>query len=88
MPLGNLPPWEKDELPAPPPFSFRNLTRTIGPGAILLAGSIGMGEWVAGPTIAVKYGVDILWIATIAIALQLLLTWKEFATRSTPANPF
>ena len=73
MPLGNLPPWEKDELPAPPPFSFRNLTRTIGPGAILLAGSIGMGEWVAGPTIAVKYGVDILWIATIAIALQLLL---------------
>ena len=73
MPLGNLPPWEKDDLPAPPPFSFRNLTRTIGPGAILLAGSIGMGEWVAGPTIAVKYGVDILWIATIAIALQLLL---------------
>ena len=73
MPLGNLPPWEKDELPAPPPFSFRNLTRTIGPGAILLAGSIGMGEWVAGPTIAVKYGSDILWIATIAIALQLLL---------------
>ena len=73
MPLGNLPPWEKDDLPAPPPFSFRNLTRTIGPGAILLAGSIGMGEWVAGPTIAVKYGVDILWSATIAIALQLLL---------------
>ncbi|SVA94111.1 uncharacterized protein METZ01_LOCUS146965 [marine metagenome] len=73
MPFGNLAPWEKDDLPAPPPFSLRNMVRTIGPGAILLAGSIGMGEWVAGPTIAVKYGTDILWIATVAIALQLLL---------------
>ena len=72
MLFGSLAPWDEGDLPAPPSFSFRNLLRTIGPGAILLAGSIGGGEWLVGPTITVKYGVDILWIATIAIALQLL----------------
>ncbi|WP_417381873.1 Nramp family divalent metal transporter [Gimesia sp.] len=69
---GNLPPWTTGDLPAPPPFTLRNLFRTIGPGAILLAGSIGGGEWLVGPTIAVKYGLDILWIATVAVVLQLL----------------
>lgn len=69
---GGLAPWSQADLPAPPPFSLRNLFRTIGPGAILLAGSIGGGEWLIGPTITVKYGMSILWIATVAIALQLL----------------
>ncbi|KAA0143033.1 hypothetical protein FYZ48_01305 [Gimesia chilikensis] len=69
---GDLAPWSEEDLPAPPPFSIRNLFRTIGPGAILLAGSIGGGEWLIGPTITVKYGMSILWIATVAIALQLL----------------
>ena len=69
---GDLAPWSQADLPAPPPFSLRNLFRTIGPGAILLAGSIGGGEWLIGPTITVKYGMSILWIATVAIALQLL----------------
>jgi len=72
MLFGNLPAWEQDDLPAPPPFTLRNLFRTIGPGAILLAGSIGGGEWLIGPAIAVQYGTDILWIATVAIVLQLL----------------
>ncbi len=72
MLFGSLPPWEQDDLPAPPPFTLRNVVRTIGPGAILLAGSIGGGEWVVGPAIAVKHGADILWIATVAIALQLV----------------
>lgn len=72
MLFGSLAPWDEGDLPAPPPFSVRNLFRTIGPGAILLAGSIGGGEWLIGPTITVKYGMNILWIATVAIALQLL----------------
>lgn len=72
MPWGTLPAWREDELPAPPPFSLRNMVRTIGPGAILLAGSIGGGEWLVGPAIAVKYGTGMLWIATAAILLQLL----------------
>lgn len=73
MPFGSLPAWGQEDLPAPPPFSFRNLIRTIGPGAILLAGSIGGGEWLVGPAIAVKHGPGLLWIATVAIVLQLLL---------------
>ena len=41
---GGLPPWGRDDLPEPLPFSAGNLMRTIGPGAILLATSIGGGE--------------------------------------------
>jgi hypothetical protein len=67
-----LPAWGVAELPEPLPYSLRNVFRTIGPGAILLAASVGGGEWLAGPAIAVQHGVGILWIATIGILLQLL----------------
>ena len=40
MDHGQLPPWQPADLPEPLPFSFRNTLRTIGPGAILLAGAI------------------------------------------------
>lgn len=69
---GCLPTWEVDDLPDPLPYSLRNALRTIGPGAILLAASIGGGEWLIGPAIVVQYGSNILWIATVAIVLQLL----------------
>ena len=62
-----------DDLPEPLPYSSRNLLRTIGPGAILLAGSIGGGEWLVGPAVAVQYGVDLFWLATVAIVLQTVL---------------
>lgn len=70
---GCLEPWRLEELPAPLPFGWRNVFRTIGPGAILLVGAIGMGEWVAGPMFAVQHGRSILWIATVAFVLQSLL---------------
>jgi hypothetical protein len=69
---GCLPAWEVDDLPEPLPFSFANALRTIGPGAILLAASIGGGEWLAGPAMVVRYGHSILWIVTTAILLQLI----------------
>lgn len=69
---GCLPDWQSGDLPEPLPLSVRNVLRTIGPGAILLAGSIGGGEWIVGPLIAVKYGTAILWIATVAILLQMI----------------
>ncbi len=72
-PHGCLPPWQSDDLPKPLPFGFRNSLRTIGPGAILLVGSIGMGEWIVGPLIVAEYGRSILWIATIAFVLQSFL---------------
>ena len=70
--MSSLPPWGRAELPEPLPLSFRNTLRTIGPGAILLATSIGGGEWLVGPAVGVKHGVGLFWIATVAILLQLL----------------
>jgi hypothetical protein len=69
---GRLPDWQSGDLPEPLPLTGRNVLRTIGPGAILLAGAIGAGEWVVGPLMAVKYGTAILWVATVAIALQMV----------------
>jgi hypothetical protein len=69
---GCLPPWRVADLPEPLPFSLRNLLRTIGPGAILLAGAIGGGEWIVGPLMVVDYGPGILWIATLGILLQTI----------------
>jgi hypothetical protein len=68
-----LSPWGRAELPEPLPFSLRNALRTVGPGAILLATSIGGGEWLVGPAVAVKYGIGLFWIATVAIVLQTIV---------------
>jgi len=69
---GDLPPWTVADMPEPLPFNVPNLFRTIGPGAILLATSIGAGELLAGPANGVKYGLSVFWIATVAIVLQTL----------------
>jgi hypothetical protein len=69
---GRLPPWDVADLPAPPPFSPRNVIKVIGPGALMAATSIGGGEWLVGPAAAVKYSTDIFLIATVAIALQVV----------------
>ena len=68
---GQLPRWDTADLPAPPPFTFRNMLKVIGPGAIMAATSIGGGEWLVGPAAAVKYSSAIFLIATIAIVLQV-----------------
>lgn len=69
---GTLPPWDVAELPQPLPFSFRNAFKVIGPGAIMLAASIGGGEWLVGPATVIKHGPGVLWIATVAILLQVI----------------
>ena len=62
-----------DHLPPPPPLTFKNVTRIIGPSAIVLGVAIGSGEWLIGPANAVLYGAGIMWIATVSILLQTLL---------------
>jgi Mn2+/Fe2+ NRAMP family transporter len=69
---GGLPPWNVGDLPAPPPFTTRNLLKVIGPGAIMAATSIGGGEWLVGPAAAVKYSTSIFLIASVAIVLQVV----------------
>jgi len=74
---GLLPAWEQDDLPEPPPFSPGNLFRVIGPGAILLVGSMGGGEWLVGPAIGVQYGMGLFWVATLAIILQVIFNLES-----------
>lgn len=71
-PHGRLPEWGVAELPAPPPFGWRGLAKVIGPGAVLAATSVGGGEWLVGPAVAVKYSTSIFLIVTVAIALQVV----------------
>lgn len=70
---GQLPVWNMAELPAPRPFTFKNILAIVGPGTIALSMSIGTGEWLLGPATVVKYGFSILWIVTIGILFQLVL---------------
>ncbi len=68
-----LPAWQADTLPVPLPYSFRNLLKIIGPGAILLASAIGSGEWLLGPAAVVKYGSGLLIMVTFSILLQVVI---------------
>ena len=70
---GLLPDWQTADMPEPLPFSLKNIFRTVGPGAVLLVGSIGAGEWIVGPMVAVNNGTGILWVASVAILLQAVL---------------
>ncbi len=68
-----LAPWNRAELPAPPPPRGLSLLAVIGPGAILLGLSIGSGEWLIGPAAFVKYGLSLLWVTSVAVFLQTIL---------------
>jgi hypothetical protein len=68
-----LPAWQVDTLPAPLPYSFRNLLKIIGPGAILLAAAIGSGEWLLGPAAVIKYGPGLLVMVSVSILLQVII---------------
>jgi hypothetical protein len=66
-----IPDWDVADLPAPRPLSWRNATRLIGPGIVMMGIQIGGGEWLFGPEVTAKYGGGLMWIATVAIVLQV-----------------
>jgi hypothetical protein len=66
-----IPPWTVAELPEPKPLSWRNWTSFLGPGVVMMGIQIGGGEWLLGPTVTAKYGGGLMWIATVAIVLQV-----------------
>ena len=74
---GNLPPWEVAELAAPPKFTWRNIIKTIGPGAILLGTSIGSSEWLLGPAVTARYGGFLLWLIPVSIVLQAIINTES-----------
>ncbi|HXJ78531.1 MAG TPA: Nramp family divalent metal transporter [Candidatus Methylomirabilis sp.] len=69
----HLPAWQQGDLPHPPASSFWNALRVIGPGTILLGFSLGAGDWLLGPALAVEHGPALLWICTLSVMLQALL---------------
>ena len=71
LPTTCLPTWGVAELPDPPPLSWRHWTRFIGPGIVMMGIQIGGGEWLFGPEITARYGGGLMWIATVAIVLQV-----------------
>ena len=73
QPHGKLPPWGVAPLPEPPPFTLRNVLRTIGPGVIGLGVAIGGGEWLLGPAVVVTQGPGLLWVTVVAVLLQVIL---------------
>ncbi len=84
---GALPAWNTADLTPPPPYSFRNALKVIGPGAIMAATSIGGGEWLVGPAAAVKYSSQIFLIATIAIVLQVIFNLEAIRYTLYPGEP-
>ncbi|MEX2262360.1 MAG: Nramp family divalent metal transporter [Bryobacteraceae bacterium] len=66
-----FPAWEKSDLAAPPVFHVRQWTALIGPGILMAGANIGGGEWLFGPLVTAQYGGQILWLATVAILLQV-----------------
>jgi Mn2+/Fe2+ NRAMP family transporter len=68
---GSIPPWEAGELPTPRPRSWRDWPSLIGPGVVMMGIQIGGGEWLLGPEVTAKYGGALMWIATVAIILQV-----------------
>jgi hypothetical protein len=70
-PQNRLPDWDVAELPQPQPLTWRQWTRFIGPGIVMMGIQIGGGEWLLGPEVTAKYGGGLMWIATLAIVFQV-----------------
>ena len=66
-----LPKWGTADLPEPTPQTWRNWKALIGPGIVMMGIQIGGGEWLVGPEVTAKYGGGLMWIATIAILVQV-----------------
>jgi Mn2+/Fe2+ NRAMP family transporter len=70
---GCLPAWKVDDMPTPTPLGFRHILALIGPGLVMIGGTIGTGEWVSGAGVAALYHGALLWVAPLAILAQVML---------------
>jgi hypothetical protein len=66
-----FPAWEKDELPPPPAFDWRQWRLLIGPGLLMVGANIGGGEWLFGPLVTAQYGGQVMWLANLSILMQV-----------------
>jgi hypothetical protein len=68
-----LAPWKQAILPEPPRPRGLAWLGVVGPGVIVLGGSIGSGEFLLGPAAFVRYGLSLLWVTSVAAFLQTVL---------------
>jgi Mn2+/Fe2+ NRAMP family transporter len=68
IPSHNLPGVPYADLPQP-----TGLGKIVGPGVVLLAGSIGSGEYILWPFIASQTGMTLVWLAVLGILTQYFL---------------
>ncbi|AVO50245.1 hypothetical protein C6568_14065 [Melaminivora suipulveris] len=67
----NLPPVTYRDLPEPLP-----MRKVVGASVILLAGSVGSGEFVLWPYMATQTGLALVWLATIGVLTQYFLNME------------
>ncbi len=67
----SIPPWTTADLPEPVPLRWKNWMSFVGPGIVMMGIQIGGGEWLLGPETTARYGGGLMWIATIAIIVQV-----------------
>jgi hypothetical protein len=67
-----LDPWKYARLPDPPKLHGMGWLKAVGPGVIVLGGSIGSGEFLLGPAAFVRHGLSLLWVCFIAIFFQTI----------------
>src|SRR4026208_476478 len=73
-----------DALPDPPTFRVGRRATVFGPGTrcarrparvgrglVMVGANIGGGEWLFGPVVTAQYGGTVMWIATVAILVQV-----------------
>jgi hypothetical protein len=70
-PETRLPTWGTDDLPIPAKLGWRQWRSFVGPGVVMMGVQIGGGEWLFGPEITARFGGGLMWLATIAIVLQI-----------------
>ncbi len=67
----SIPPWTVAELPRSTASGLAEPGRFDWSGIVMCGIQIGGGEWLFGPAITAKYGGGLMWIATVAIVLQV-----------------
>lgn len=65
MEIGEGPPLRREKLPKPPKAGH-----LLGPGIILAAMGIGMGEMIMWPRMALMWGTGVLWLALLGFTIQ------------------
>ncbi|MCX8181850.1 MAG: Nramp family divalent metal transporter [Candidatus Methanomethyliaceae archaeon] len=82
--VGRGPPLELRVLNDPGPVSIRKI---LGPGLILAALGVGMGETFMWPRLVIVFGPEVRWLATVGLVIQIFVTmeiarWTYFSGES------